>query len=134
MNHSLPPRLDCSVLRKAVASLQDALAQPKTQYTRDATIQRFEYTFELSWKTLRRYLAEETGIDGFNIKELFRVAGRQGLIGSVDNWFGYLKARSLTSHTYNERTAEETYQVARAFFPAAAALLVELERRSGAQR
>lgn len=134
MTSLLPPPIDYSVLRKAIDSLGDALAQPKTAYTRDATIQRFEYTFELSWKTLRRYLAEETGSDGFNIKDLFRVAGRQGLISSVDDWFGYLKARNLTSHTYNERTAEETYQVASEFFPAAAALLGELERRSGAQR
>ena len=43
-----------SPLRGAVDSLQDAVAQPKNPYTRDATIQRFEYTFELAWKMLRR--------------------------------------------------------------------------------
>ena len=121
--------LNLNPLAKAVDSLRDALAQPKNQYTRDATIQRFEYTFELSWKLLRRYLATETSTDVFNLKDLFRQAGRQGIIGDVESWFAYLKGRNLTSHTYNEKTAEETYNVAAAFLKDADALLDELRRR-----
>ncbi len=71
-------------LKKAVASLKRAVAQPKNEYTRDAVIQRFEYTYELSWKMLKRYLAEETGTKEFNIKNLYREAGRQQLIDDVE--------------------------------------------------
>jgi nucleotidyltransferase substrate binding protein (TIGR01987 family) len=129
MNDSESAPLNLAPLVKAVDSLRDALAQPKNPYTRDATIQRFEYTFELSWKALRRYLAAEAAVDVFNLKELFRQAGRQGIIASVESWFAYLKGRNLTSHTYNEKTAEETYKLAAAFLDDAQALLNELRGR-----
>ena len=113
-------------LKKAVASLRDALSQPKNPYTRDATIQRFEYTFELAWKLTRRRLAQ-SGVEAFNLKELFRAAARQGLVDEVEPWFAYLKGRNLTSHTYNENTAEEVYLLAKAFLPDAERLLARLE-------
>lgn len=37
-------------LRRAIARLDDALAQPENEYLRDAAIQRFEFSFELAWK------------------------------------------------------------------------------------
>ncbi|WP_448568477.1 nucleotidyltransferase substrate binding protein [Thermus sp.] len=39
-----------------MARLASALAQPKDEFVRDSAIQRFEFTFELSWKTLKTYL------------------------------------------------------------------------------
>jgi nucleotidyltransferase substrate binding protein (TIGR01987 family) len=125
--------LNLDPLDKAVGSLRDALSQPKDPYTRDASIQRFECTFELSWKMLRRYLSTESAVDAFNLKEIFRQAGRQGIIANVEAWFSYLKGRNLTSHTYNEKTAEETYQLATAFLPDAQALLDELRKRCDAR-
>lgn len=118
-------------LKKAVASLKRAVAQPKNEYTRDAVIQRFEYTYELSWKMLKRYLAEETGTKEFNIKNLYREAGRQQLIDDVEKWFEYHEARNLTSHTYNESTAEETYVVAKNFVEDSERLLHNLMRACG---
>jgi len=114
-------------LKKAIAALKNATVQPKNEYTRDATIQRFEYTYELSWKMLKRYLAEESGTTEFNIKNLYREAGRQELIGDVEKWFSYHAARNLTSHTYNEQTAEETYEIAKDFVSDAEKLLINLE-------
>lgn len=125
--------LNLEPLARAVDSLRDALAQPKNPYTRDASIQRFEYTFELCWKMLRRYLSAETAVDAFNLKDLFRHAGRQGLIADVESWFAYLKGRNLTSHTYNEKTAEETYTLAAAFLPDAQSLLEKLRTRCEAR-
>jgi len=129
MNNADPTPLNLAPLIKAVDSLRDALAQPKNPYTRDATIQRFEYTFELSWKMLRRHLAMEAAVDAFNIKDLIRHAGRQGIIPDVESWFTYLRGRNLTSHTYNEKTAEETYKLAAAFLDDAQHLLNELRQR-----
>ena len=39
----------------ALARLGDALAQPKTEWTRDAALQRFEFTVELAWKSIARF-------------------------------------------------------------------------------
>ncbi len=118
-------------LSKAVTSLKKALVQPKNEYTRDATIQRFEYTYELSWKMLKRYLAEESGVKEFNIKNIYREAGRQKLIDNVEKWFEYHAARNLTSHTYNEIIAEETYETAKQFIVDAEKLLKNLEKAGG---
>lgn len=114
--------------RKAVESLRKALAQPKNEFTRDAAIQRFEYTFELAWKTIKRHLREESAVDEYNIKNLFRQAGRLGLINNVDHWFVYHTARNLTSHTYNEQTAEETYDIVQKFLPDVEDLLNKFEK------
>ena len=118
-------------LKRAVASLKNAISQPKNEFTRDAAIQRFEYTYELSWKMLKRYLAIETGINEYNVRNIFREAGRQLLINDVEQWFSYQTARNLTSHTYNENTAEETYQIAIQFAGDAEKLLETLERLCG---
>lgn len=125
MNATDQTPLNLDPLEKAVDSLQDALAQPKNPYTRDATIQRFEYTFQLAWKVLRRYLATETAVEAFNVKDVFRHAGRQDLITEVEAWFAYLKAHNNAPFA----VGEETYQLAAAFLSDAQALLDELRRR-----
>jgi len=118
-------------LKKALKSLHNAINQPFNEYTRDATIQRFEYTFELSWKILKRHISMETGINEYTIKNIFRTAAKQGLITHVDAWFDYLKARNLTSHTYNELTADETYAFAKQFVNDADYLIAQLEKIYG---
>jgi nucleotidyltransferase substrate binding protein (TIGR01987 family) len=124
-------KINFAPLEKALASLKKALEQPKDEFTRDATIQRFEYSFELSWKILRRYFSYEQNLDESNIKNLFREAGRASLIANVENWFEYHKARNLTSHTYNENTANEAYNAAKKFLPDAEHLLLNLKKTHG---
>ena len=107
--------LSLNAFSKALSSLEQIVHEEKTPIVRDATIQRFEYTFELSWKTLRRYFEINNGLAEDNVKNLLREAGRQGLIDSVEEWFGFLKARILTSHTYSESVADEVYSQALIF-------------------
>lgn len=115
-------------LKKALESLKKAVIQPKTEFTRDAAIQRFEYTYELCWKTLKRYFKLEAGLEEFNIKNIFREAGKANLITNVEAWFSYHEARNLTSHTYNQETAEKTFSVIQLFVPDAEKLLAKLEK------
>lgn len=113
-------------LRNAVASLGTALAQPKNEFIRDAVIQRFEYTYELAWKMLRRQLVEDLGAEAvtpLSRQDLFRLAAEHGLIADPLPWFAYHKARNITSHTYNETVAEEVYQAAQSFLGDAEGLL-----------
>jgi nucleotidyltransferase substrate binding protein (TIGR01987 family) len=121
-------KLILTPLEKALRSLEGALKQVKNEFTRDATIQRFEYSFELCWKMLKRYLNQETGITEHNIKNILREGGRLELIDRVEPWFVYLKARNSTSHTYNEDVAEETYLIAKQFLPDAFSLLENLKK------
>ena len=116
-------------LTQAAHSLKQAIKQPKNEFIRDAVIQRFEYTFELAWKSLKRYFEINNGKSEFNLKDLFREAGKQGLIDSVEDWFGYQKARNNTSHTYNVKTAEETYQAALKFSTDVEKLIAQLKSK-----
>jgi len=114
--------------QKALNSLEDALKQPKNDYIRDAVIQRFEYSYELSWKILKRYLKEFCSIEENNVKNLFRIALKQGLIENIENWFKYHESRNLTSHTYNELNAEEVYKSAQKFIIDAKLLLAKITK------
>lgn len=128
-------RLDFSPLHKALASLERAIAMPKDEFIRDSVIQRFEYTYELCWKLLKRHLEQDEGpdsVDRLTRKELFRLAAEKGLIDDVAAWFAYHAHRNETSHTYHEETAERVYEAACRFAPDAARLLAALESRHAA--
>ncbi|HYD50960.1 MAG TPA: nucleotidyltransferase substrate binding protein [Terriglobales bacterium] len=126
--------MDVSPLRRSIASLERALAQEKDEFVRDSVIQRFEYTYEISWKLLKRHLTLDEGaenIEPLSRKELFRVAAEKGLLDDVTRWFGYHRARNETSHAYDEARAEEVYEAAKQFVADARELLTALERRRG---
>ncbi len=123
------PKLDLSALETAIISLDDILQQPMNPYIRDGVIRRFEYTFELCWKFLQRQL-KILGVRVGNPKDVFREAQRSGLIDDPANWFAFLKSRNLTSHTYNENTANEVYQTAVKFPEYAKLVLQNIKKRN----
>lgn len=120
-------KINLGPFSKALKSLTLVLKEHKTDIVRDATIQRFEYTFELSWKLLKRYIESEHNVIESSIKNILRESGKLGLIDNVEDWFCYLDARNSTSHTYNETTAEEVFDVAKKFEKSAQFLKSRLE-------
>ena len=96
------------LLGLALARLDHALAQPANEFVRDSAIQRFEFTFELFWKSLKAY-AEESGVEAFSPRDSLRAAFQSGVIQESPEWFCMLEDRNLTSHTYNEATADTIY-------------------------
>ena len=100
-----------AVLTAAGKRLKEAARLKPTQISRDATIQRFEFCFELSWKTIQAYIRDQ-GLDGKSPKSCLRVAAELGLIENLEDWFGYLEARNLIAHTYNEDLADRVYKTA----------------------
>ncbi len=121
--------LDLSGFASAVSRLSEALAkEPANDLERDGCIQRFEYTYELAWKMMRRHLVLVSAQDAdlLGRKELFREAARRDLIADPEAWFAFQKARNITSHNYDEHKAAASYDAARAFLPVARALLAKL--------
>ena len=119
-----------SPLEKVLESLKDIIKQPQNEYIRDGVIQRFEYTFELSWKTLKRYFKDIGREDIPNgPKPIIREAGKEGLIENVEFWLECLESRNKTTHIYNEKEAVEVYETAKAFPPAVDSLLKRLKKR-----
>lgn len=98
-------------LLKASQRLKEASALKLTEIHRDAAIQRFEFTFELAWKTIQEYTRDQ-GLDCKSPKSCLRTAAEIGLIKNLKIWFKYLEARNLIAHTYNEKLADEVYRKA----------------------
>lgn len=131
-------KLDLSSLKSATASLQRGIERSQRdtndEEVRDAVIQRFEYTYELCWKMLRRHLGltspSPAAIDQLSFKELMREAIQQGLTTDFDAWLEYRNQRNITTHTYNRQKAQSVYDSALRFHEHAKSLLRELERRN----
>ena len=96
----------------AVDRLDESIAAYETMPSgiiRDGIIQRFEFCTELAWKTVREYLLEE-GVEFRNTpKAVMREAYAAGLLDEDALWSKLLTDRNLTSHTYNESTAQEIF-------------------------
>ena len=75
----------------------------------NATIQRFEFTFELAWKLMKAVLEYE-GIEATSPRSSIREAWKQHLIGDAEKWLDMQVKRNLSSHTYNEETAQDIYR------------------------
>ncbi len=128
----MPSPLLLTSFQKVLASLDEALAQPKTIFMRDATIQRFEYTFEIAIKMMKRFLEqghEGTSIDELSYRDLCRAAGEAGLLDNPARWWTYREARNSTSHAYEEGIAEDVYATAGRFAVDARRLLGALMKR-----
>ncbi len=101
-------------LKKANQSLKEAIKAKPTQMNKDATIQRFEFTFELAWKTIQQYVHDQ-GLDCKSPKSCTREGARLEIIDNPEDWFEFLEARNLIAHTYNEKLANKVYRKALKF-------------------
>ena len=116
------------LLALALARLESALDQPPNEFIRDSAIQRFEFTFELFWKSLKAY-AEESGVEAYSPRDTFRTAFQLGLLQEDGTWFQMLADRNLTSHTYNEATASSIFAHLPAYLRRIREVQVEMIRR-----
>ena len=120
-------------LKRALSPLAEALAAPDSGFVRDSIVKRFEYTYELSWKFMRRHLIwAALEPEPETRKDLFRAAARAGLIDDPEAWFTFHEARNLTAHSYNDKNAAKVIEAARHLLPRARSLLEALARHHGA--
>ena len=102
---------------------------------RDGLIQRFEFTYEISHKMLKRYLEMVSPSPGeFNdmaFADLIRSGNEHGLLlGDWSDWKNYRERRGKTSHTYNEEIAIDVVQSIPTFLEEARHLLTQLKEKS----
>jgi len=88
---------------KAYAQFQRALAdyEKLTELEKEGFIQRYEYTFELAWKTLKDYLASQN-IPVLYPREVIKAAFHHELIRDGELWMDMLEQRNVIAHTYDE--------------------------------
>lgn len=120
-------------LERAFALLSDAAGrQALSDLEAEGMVQRFEYTFELAWKTAKDYL-EMQGLSPAYPREVIKAAVQTGLIsGQGDIWIEMLERRNDAAHTYDRQRFQEIISAVRTrFLPAIAGLVERLRQESG---
>ena len=99
---------------RALARLHEVLAVDESEIVRDALIQRFEFTYELAWKTMFYWLRDA----GEKVPEIVRAVLQAGfkaeLISDAQAWERIKEFRDETSHTYDQNKAIEVAAFVRA--------------------
>lgn len=134
--------LNFQSLQRAAAQLEKSYGYLHSDMARDnaelrdefrsATIQKFEYTYELAVKMIRRQLAEIVSdpmrLHSIVFNDLMREAEDAGIIADANAFSRYRAMRNETSHTYDETTAEKVAAEAGGFLSDMRFLLKQLER------
>lgn len=138
------PKQDVTALEKATTSFlqlyprvtDEAFMSQQDEIIRlglqAGLIQNFEFTYELCWKAMKRWLENNISpniADGVPRRELFRMAAENLLIEDVNEWMTYHSARNDSSHRYGMEIAEDVLQVLADFGRAAQRLLAQLKAR-----
>lgn len=129
--------LDLTNIKNAISTLEEAInyyntdVEPpiKNMYA-DSCIQRFEYTYELSWKIMKKYLKlffNKTEQE-LTIKNIFRYMQGYGLIKDWTKWVEYNDARNNTSHEYNFNKAQFVLTVLKTFLDDVKNFIICLEK------
>jgi nucleotidyltransferase substrate binding protein (TIGR01987 family) len=97
-----------TVFLQALSTLQEALAMAgQNVLMRDGAIQRFEYCFELAWKTLKLVIEYEDRETVASPKSILQKGILLGILEDEDEWFRMLLERNNSVHTYREALAAE---------------------------
>ena len=130
--------IDLSALEKVLTSLFEVIKvynDDKTNLiTRDSMIQRFEYTYSLALKMIKRYFSNGAfifeNIDSMTFNEMIRQANNMDLLRSnLEKWDNYRQKRNLTSHTYDEKIAVEVVEIIEDFAQEVQYLLDKLKEK-----
>jgi nucleotidyltransferase substrate binding protein (TIGR01987 family) len=131
-------KIEIAALANAVQRLREGLLrcslEPADEQLRDGLIQRFEFTYELSHKTLRRFLREQSAspddVARMPFADLIRTASAQGLLRTGwPAWRRFREMRARTSHVYDAAAALAVVAAIPEFLNEAEQLCDELNRR-----
>ncbi len=116
------------IARKALATLFELAAEPHSKLVRDASIQRFEYSFEAVWKAAQLVLRVRYGIELGAPKPIIRACFENSVLDETQSRLALAMTdhRNLTSHTYNETLADEIFAAIPAYRELMAAWLEKL--------
>lgn len=115
--------------KNALTQLEEAVERyqktPEDSLYRDGLIQRFEFTVELAWKSIKEYLEDQGVVLSIaSPRGILKEAFAAGVLDDGDLWNNILTARNLTSHVYDEATAVGiAQQICTEFLPPLRALM-----------
>ena len=106
--------LQFDYFKRALARLKEPMALDETDIVRDSIIQRFEFTFEMAWKAMFRYLADKGEDVDPRAWSVLPVAFEVKLISDADVWEQIRQYRNDASHEYSQNKAVEIVAFVRA--------------------
>jgi len=117
---------------KALSQLEGAVSLSKqrelSQLEKQGVIQAFEFTHELAWNVLKDYLEDQGEQNIRGSKDATRAAFKVSLITEGELWMSMVQSRNISSHTYDEDTAESLFiAIVNDYYPLFTALKVEME-------
>lgn len=128
---------DISTLKNAVNRLGEVIIRYNNDVTdnvvRDSLIQRFEFTYSIALKTIKKYLIERAfiveDVNEMSFNEMVRTANQLNLLNSnLETWSEYRKMRNLSSHTYDEEIALKVVSVIPEFYDEVLYLVDKLKK------
>ena len=111
--------------QKALARLSEAVnvlnecdnVGSEQDLLKEGLIQRFEYTHELAWKVMKDYLEYQGYVDIRGSRDAIRKSLELNIL-SDRRWMATIEARNLTSHNYDDETADNIYhEIMEVYFP-----------------
>lgn len=123
-----------SNFKKALRQLENAIhiseARALSDQEKQELIQAFEFTHELAWNVMKDFFEYQGNASISGSRDATREAFNKGLLKNGEGWMSMLKSRNLSSHTYNEKVAEEiVLQIAETFYPLFREFCNEMEFR-----
>jgi nucleotidyltransferase substrate binding protein (TIGR01987 family) len=131
-------QLDFTSLRSALSRLAEGYQRYQTDVSdiqiRDGLIKRYEFTYEISHKMLKRHLemtsANPEVFDALSFADLIRTANEQSLLKSDwSAWKIFREMRAKTSHTYDEDIAQTVVKIIPAFIDEIEFLVRQFDQR-----
>jgi len=100
---------------RALGKLTDAIRLSEhrelSELEKQGMIQTFEFTHELSWKTLKDFLEEKGNKGLYGSKDVIRLSFQLGIINDGEIWMNMIKSRNQTSHTYDEEVSNKIIEL-----------------------
>lgn len=128
--------LDFTALENSLQRLGEVVEiykkNPQDTIVRDSLIQRFEFTYSITVKTLRKYFIERAfivdDVNKLSFNEMVRTAIQLNLLKSdLAKWTEFREMRNLISHTYDENVALKVSGIVPDFYEEITYLLKELK-------
>ena len=115
---------------KALLQLGDALEESESPIVRDACLQRFEFCYELLWKTLKVFLEDIHGVRAVSPRQVFKEAFALSIIDEELTFVEMIESRNTLSHTYNEEQATKIYVKCADYLKAMKNVLAQLNKQT----
>jgi nucleotidyltransferase substrate binding protein (TIGR01987 family) len=112
---------------QALKTFKEALLPNPSDLERDGAIQRFEYCFDLVWKSLKQYLEKSGLMDLNSPRSVFTAAYAEGIVGDEVTWSTIIQKRNASVYTYNRQLAESLFTELPLYYDSMYSLLQRLK-------